>query len=155
MKLNAMNGVLLVFESHDFLLGSPGGDFEAIGECIALDDERVVAGSFERIWQAGEDAGAIVVNGRGLAMHEAVCADYIAAVDLTDRLVAETDSQDGVVAPSWRMRSSEMPASFGEHGPGEMQIFSGARAFTSSTVRASLRWICISTPSSPKYWTRL
>jgi len=52
------------------------------------------------------------------------------------------------------MRSSEMPASLGVHGPGEIAIASGARAAIASTVIASLRSTVTSAPSSPRYCAR-
>ena len=53
-----------------------------------------------------------------------------------------------------RTSSTEMPASFGVHGPGEMTMRSGARRSTSSSVMRSLRKTRTSAPSSPRYWTR-
>ena len=47
-----------------------------------------------------------------------------------------------------------MPASFGVHGPGEITMCDGRLAAISSSVIASLRWTSISSPSSPRYWTR-
>ena len=47
------------------------------------------------------------------------------------------------------------PASAGVQGPGEMTIASGVSAAISSTVMASLRYTRGSSPSSPRYWTRL
>ena len=51
--------------------------------------------------------------------------------------------------------ASEIPASSGVPGPGEITIASGAIASTSSGVSASLRCVLTSAPSSPKYCTRL
>ncbi|MNC71116.1 hypothetical protein D3C75_1220000 [compost metagenome] len=57
-------------------------------------------------------------------------------------------------AYAW-ISGTEMPASAGEHGPGDTQIWSGLSAATSSSVIWSLRATRTSTPSSPKYCTRL
>ncbi len=54
-----------------------------------------------------------------------------------------------------RMASTEMPASFGVHGPGETTMRSGAFSNRASTEAASLRTTSSSAPSSPRYWTRL
>ena len=56
----------------------------------------------------------------------------------------------GVVAPSLRTTSVEMPASRGVHGPGEMITCDGASASTSSIDFSSLRHTTASPPSS---WT--
>ena len=44
-----------------------------------------------------------------------------------------------MLVPSRRTTSVEIPASAGEHGPGEMMMWEGAIAATSSTLRASWR----------------
>ena len=67
---------------------------------------------------------------------------------------AQTPSK-GVLSPKRLMTSLLMPASFGVHGPGEMQMWPGLSFAIWSMVIRSLRWICMSTPISPKYWTRL
>jgi hypothetical protein len=59
----------------------------------------------------------------------------------------------GSLPAKHRITSMEMPASVGEHGPGEMQIPRGAFASISCTVMASLRWTSTSAPSCHKYWT--
>ena len=59
-----------------------------------------------------------------------------------------------VPAKRW-MRGTEMPASRGVRGPGEMTTPSGRSAATSSRVIASLRRTSRTPPSSPRYWTRL
>ena len=81
-------------QAHDLAFFGPGGDFEAIRQGLAFDDERVIAGGLERTRHAGEDALAGMMDRRGLAVHQAVGADDIAAVDLADGLVAEADAED-------------------------------------------------------------
>jgi len=61
----------------------------------------------------------------------------------------------GVLPPKARITSQLMPASFGVHGPGETQMWSGFSRRISSSVIWSLRWISMRAPISPKYWTRL
>jgi len=53
------------------------------------------------------------------------------------------------------MSGTEIPASAGVHGPGEMTIRSGAIASISSSVIWSLRATTTSAPSSERYWKRL
>ena len=57
-------------------------------------------------------------------------------------------------AKAW-ITGTEMPASAGEQGPGETQMRSGRIAAISSSVIWSLRATRTSSPSSPKYCTRL
>ena len=52
----------------------------------------------------------------------------------------------GVVGPKRRTTSVEMPASCGVHGPGEMMMWLGASAATSSSVISSLRRTTASAP---------
>jgi hypothetical protein len=54
-----------------------------------------------------------------------------------------------------RIASTQTPASAGVHGPGDKTIASGASAPMPSTSISSLRNTRTSSPSSPKYWTRL
>ena len=46
---------------------------------------------------------------------------------LADRLVAETDAEDRDLPAAAAIRSRQMPASFGVHGPGDSTIASGSR----------------------------
>ncbi len=42
VKLHAPDRKFAVAQGHDFALSGFGGDFEAVGEALALDDEGVV-----------------------------------------------------------------------------------------------------------------
>jgi hypothetical protein len=78
-----------------------------------------------------------------------------AAEGLADALVAQADAQDGIWPAKRLMVGTEMPASLGVQGPGEMTMRSGCKAATSATLSSSLRLTTTSSPSSPKYCTRL
>ena len=54
----------------------------------------------------------------------------------------------GVVAPWWRTTSTEIPASTGEPGPGEMMMWEGRSDAISSCDMASWRLTTDSSPSS-------
>jgi hypothetical protein len=95
VKLDSVDGERFVLQAHDFAFGCFGGDFKDVGQGVAFDDERVVAGGFERRWEIFEDAFSGVENRRGFSVHEAVGADDFAAVDLADALVPEADAEDG------------------------------------------------------------
>ncbi len=96
MELDAPDGVLFVAEAHDLAFGFGfGGDLEGVGQRVAFDEERVVAGGGEGIGHAFEKVAAIVIDGRGFAVHEAVGADDFAAEDVAHTLVAEADAKHG------------------------------------------------------------
>ena len=95
MELDAVDGMLFVAQTHDLVFGGPGGDFQTIRQGLAFDDEGVVAGGLERAGESGEDAAVVVEDRRGFAVHEAIGTDNIAAVNLTNRLMAEADTEDG------------------------------------------------------------
>jgi hypothetical protein len=59
----------------------------------------MVAGGFERIGNIPKERIAVVLDGRGLAVHQAGCPDNFAAKDLTDALVTEADTQDRNARP--------------------------------------------------------
>ncbi len=48
VELNAFDFECAVTHSHDHAVGGFGGDFEAVGQCVAFDDERVIAGRLNR-----------------------------------------------------------------------------------------------------------
>ena len=61
----------------------------------------------------------------------------------------------GSCAGELPITSSEMPASFGVHGPGEMTMRSGSSALDLVDVDLVVAHDLHVRPSSPKYWTRL
>ena len=70
MELHALDRQLAVAQAHDRAVGGLGGDLEHVGQPSAIDHEGVVAGGLERVGQAGEHAGAVVVHERRLAVHQ-------------------------------------------------------------------------------------
>ncbi len=60
----------------------------------------------------------------------------------------------GVVSPSRSITSTEMPASFGVQGPGEITIASTRFLASASTVISSLRCTSTVAPSAPSACTR-
>ena len=98
VELDAPDGVLFVADAHDFAFGFGfGGDLEGVGHGVAFDEERMIAGGVEGVGHAGEEVVAVVVDGRGFAVHEAVGADDFAAEDVAHALVAEADAEGGDV----------------------------------------------------------
>ncbi len=94
MELDAVDGILPMADAHDFAFGGVGVDDERVGHGGGIDDERMVARGFEGAGEIGEDAGVVVEDGRGFAVHEASRADDGAAVNVADALVAEADAEE-------------------------------------------------------------
>ena len=89
---------------------------------------------------AGKEPGAVVRNVGCLSVHRPRGAHHAAPVGRADRLVAEADAEDRNGGPESADRpSTEIPASAGVQGPGEMMMWLGARAAISSSVTASFR----------------
>jgi len=95
MELDAPDGKLLVFDAHDFAFVGFGGDFEAIGECVALDDEGMVTCGGKWIGHAFKEVFAIVFHEGSFAVHHAVVHNDVAAENVSDALMAEADSERG------------------------------------------------------------
>src|SRR5437016_5443575 len=75
VELHAPNWELLVPDTHHFEFGTRlGDDLQVGGHGVAFDDQRVIPGRRERIGHAGEKRIAGMINGRGLAVHEALGA---------------------------------------------------------------------------------
>src|SRR6478609_524431 len=91
MELDALGGQLAVADRHQHAATMSGG-LEAVRQRVLADDERVVAPHDERGFDAGEDGPAVVLGGRGLAVHRIV-ADDLAAEGLRERLMAEADAE--------------------------------------------------------------
>ena len=70
----------------------------------AVDHQRVVAGGLERVGQAGEHAGAAVVDQRRLAVHHLRRPHDLAAEHLADALVAEAHAEHRATPAKRRSR---------------------------------------------------
>jgi hypothetical protein len=95
MELDAPDGKGFVADTHDFAFVGGSGDFKAIGECVAFDDEGMIAGGGERIGHVFEQLLFVVLNRRGFAVHHAVIDDDVGAEGVADALVAEADAENG------------------------------------------------------------
>ena len=91
MELDAFDRQLAVADAHHLAVGRPGGDLELVRD---LDrGERVVAAGLEVLRHPGEDALAVVLDERRLAVQERLRGPDLAAERLDDRLVAEADAE--------------------------------------------------------------
>src|SRR6185437_8796020 len=98
MKLDALDRKLAMAHAHDLAVLAGGGHLEARRHRLALDDQRMIAGSGQRVGEAGKDAAAAVRDRRDFAMHDALRAYDPAAERLPDRLVAQADPEYGYSA---------------------------------------------------------
>src|ERR1019366_2131640 len=102
MKLHTLDGKLPVSQAHDHprsvFVQSPGADFKIARQAIFGDDQRVVAGRSHRRRQSEEDGLAVVLNLTGLAVHQVLRANHLAAEGSADRLVSEADAEYGHLA---------------------------------------------------------
>src|SRR5438477_8657630 len=111
----------------------------------------MVPASLEWLWQIGKEVLTIVFDHRWLAVHDPGNANDISAIRFRDALVSKTNTEDRNFCTKDTTTSLLIPASRGVHGPGEIQIRSGARAEICASEISSLRLTTTSQPSSPKY----
>src|SRR5919202_111960 len=98
VELHALDLHAAVAQAHDEAVGRGGGDFQAVGQGVALDDERVVAPGWETVLEPLEDRPAVVADLRRLAVDGRGAAHDAAAEDLPDGLVAEAHAEQRHVA---------------------------------------------------------
>src|SRR6266508_3216332 len=118
VELDALDSEAPVAQPHDLADLGPRRHFEVFGQALVQHDERVVARRFEVLRKSLEDTAAVVVDARGLAVHLLAGAGHGASEGLADRLVPETDAQDG--------RALVQAADEGQRDAGAVRI-SGAR----------------------------
>lgn len=94
MKLDAPDRKRLVAEGHDLAFFGVGGHFQAVGERLALDEKRVVAGGGERVFDVLEKFSTVVANRGRFSMHEFGSANDFSAEMLGDALVPEADAEE-------------------------------------------------------------
>src|SRR5215203_4543258 len=93
MELDALDGEVLVANTHDHaVLGLAGYD-EALRHRLGLDDERVVPRSLEALRQPLVHPLAVMENPRRLAVYGRGCAHDLPPVGLSYRLMAQADAQ--------------------------------------------------------------
>src|SRR6266850_5916454 len=80
-------------QSHDFPLGSFGGDLKTGRQSLSLHDQRMVACSVKGIGQLMEDRFPVVPDLRRFAMHQPFSSNDITAKCYSQRLMAEADAQ--------------------------------------------------------------
>jgi hypothetical protein len=92
MVLHAFQRKLLMSDPHDFADIRLCHDFKLWRQCSWANHEAVIAGGFERIRHASIDAFAVVMDHRGLAVHDPIGPNNLRAESVADALVAQTDA---------------------------------------------------------------
>src|SRR5215218_10278433 len=95
MKLNSLDRQRSVTHRHDKSVGRFGRYLETIRKRFALDHERVISAGFEVTVDAVENCLSIVLNLDRFSMDRLGCPNHSTAEMLPDRLVSQTDTEDG------------------------------------------------------------
>src|SRR6185437_7726924 len=98
MELHTVQRPLAMYEPHHQPVISPGGDAHALRQARALDDQRMISGCRKGIGEAFENAGAVMMVYRKLAMYRLGRAHDFSAHGLADRLQPEADAQHRHIA---------------------------------------------------------
>lgn len=94
MELDPLDRQLTVPEPHDQSIGGLSCHLECRRQRGAVDDQRVVAGHFERVVQPGEDTSTIVGDLRTLAVNDFRSTHHVSAENLADALKSQTNPQN-------------------------------------------------------------
>ena len=151
MELHPPDRVLAVADRHDLARVIHRHDLQLGGEVLPRNGEGMVQPGLERGGEPFEDARARVGDRGGPAVRGPSGPPYAAAMHWCPRHTPRI----GTAAPSRVTTSGEIPASAGEHGPGEMTMCDGASAATSSTPTSSFRTVTVRSPSRLRYRARL
>src|SRR6185437_6491014 len=102
VELDAFDGQGLVAEAHDgagvgcaAAGGHACGDLEFLWDRVFADDQRVVTRAGHGLREVAEDAAIIVLDRRGLAVHELGGTDDLGTEGRADGLMAEADAEGG------------------------------------------------------------
>src|SRR5947207_4665390 len=93
MKLHALDRKLAMAHAHDLAVFAGRGDLQAGRHRLALNNQRMIAGSGQRVGEAGEDAAVYVRDRRDIPIHDVLRANDAATERLSDRLVAQADAE--------------------------------------------------------------
>lgn len=98
-------------------IGRTGGDGQRIGQGVGINGQAVVAGGVERVGHTGENAGAVMIDRRDLAMHGHRRAHHPPPENLPDGLMAQTDAKDRHPARRLGNQVAADPGLIGGTGP--------------------------------------
>src|SRR4051812_28516508 len=95
MKLDPFDSMLPMPNAHDNTISRLRRNFQAIGKRSALDDQGVITGRLKGRGQSPKHTFPVVLDLGNLPVHELAGAYDLASERFTDRLMAETNSEDG------------------------------------------------------------
>src|SRR5262245_58809417 len=95
MELHALHGEAPVAQPHDLPVPSAAGDLQRGGEALFQHHQGVIAGRLEVLGERREDALAIVMDARRLAVHLLLRPRYRAPEGLAYGLMAQAHAEDG------------------------------------------------------------
>src|SRR6185369_4191783 len=93
MKLNAFDLQLFVAQSHDYVVSGVGRYFETVRQTLTFDDQRVVATSRKMIVDPSKYCFPVMTDLGSFSVHQLWSTNYAAPKSLTNRLVAETNTE--------------------------------------------------------------
>ena len=95
MKLHAFNVQRAMTKPHDYSVVSAGRDLKTIGQPPVFNDQRMITAGAEVLIDLRKNCFAIVPHPRRFAVKEFGRAENSAAKHLADRLMTETDAENG------------------------------------------------------------
>src|SRR5512145_3375428 len=95
MELNTFDPERGMTHAHNLAFGGFRRNLKAGRKAAAFNNQRMIAGGVERIWQLAKDRSPIVLNAGCLAVHEAFGSHHMAAERHRQRLVPQTDAENG------------------------------------------------------------
>src|SRR5262245_26453455 len=95
MELNAVKRPRFVPHAHDFVFIGPRRNYEIrMFPRIALNHQTMVASRLRWVRKPAKDALVVVINTRGLSVHDAVVADDMAAKYMSEGRMSQANAQD-------------------------------------------------------------
>ncbi len=93
MKLNAVDIIFFMPQTHQQTILGPGARFELVGQARRIDHKRMIARCFKILFEAFKDALIVMRNRADLAMHGPRCRNDESAKSLSDRLMPQTNAE--------------------------------------------------------------
>ena len=84
-----------MLQSHDLAFSRFCADGELSGQRLRRDDKRMITRGGKWIWQSGENARPVVMDLRGLAVHQPIRVDNLSAKSFRDALVTQANAEQG------------------------------------------------------------
>ena len=98
VELDAFDRMTLVTKAHNKVAAARvragGGDLQAVGQSVGLDDQGMVTRGGERVGETLKNGPAIVGDLAGLAVHDFRRKPHLAAEGLPEALVAQADAEN-------------------------------------------------------------